>query len=117
MTRYFYTDPLAAAWMAKHFGVNYLYFSQEDGGCQFYEGVGFRMELPNRNGRFYIQPDSLHLLTAQLGDLCKFRGITAIGEEDFESPQYWEVGERQQGWQEIIRRNGLAFHWPESEEA
>lgn len=57
------------------------------------------------NMKFYIHPDSLHLLEHQHGDINSDGDI--YGNEtnwfNYDSP--------------IIQRNGLPFMWPDSEEA
>jgi hypothetical protein len=135
--RLFYTDPLAAAWMAKHFGTA---FQCRDRESDFFRDIEFTLfandvhwsavvwELSDR--RFYIHPDSLHLLEPQPGDLFRFgeRGpvyecipdhddsIAKLG--NIPLPPQWEVSyarEKNRGRIKIIQRNGIAFMLPESE--
>jgi hypothetical protein len=115
--RYFYTDPLAAAWMAKHHEMRFC-------------GIGYPMTAPANEkdilgeysdedgcyqepiGIFNIHPDSLHLLEPQVGDLAQF-GIDNYGMWREVEPQYrpnfFGIP--------IIQRNGVAFMWPEVENA
>jgi hypothetical protein len=66
MTRHFYTDPLAAAWMAKHFGIEFRYWRWNDLSFQFTPVNARAVELDS--SKLYIHPDSLHLLEPQVGD-------------------------------------------------
>lgn len=99
--KYFYTDPLAAAWMAKHFGMEYD-FSEH----KFY-GWTTEHQLPLE--KYYIHPDSLHLLKLQIGDLVQQDSeysFFVISEEDAKKLEIYE----------IIQRNGIPFMWPETEQ-
>jgi hypothetical protein len=113
--RYFYTDPLAAAWMAKHFGMKFglnhygkmvwepVHFSHKPGSEPFTD-VDDILEVASP---LYIHPDSLHLLTPQIGDLCmgdKIAATVAVLTDHNKSLM-------------VIRRNGVPFHWPEVEPA
>jgi hypothetical protein len=81
--------------------------------------------------RIYIHPDSLHLLEPQKDDVVEMLGIksvwpvygtvtpfvfpietadAAIGVNSWCAPAATKD-------LKIIQRNGIAFHWPESEEA
>lgn len=112
MTRYFYTDPLAAAWMAKHFGMEFT-VTHNGPGCLGKHPLGETPILEHRPP-FYIHPDSLPLLGPQVGDLAilpadhEHSDATRIMEDNIR----WvaEVGAK------IIQRDGKAFHWPESED-
>jgi hypothetical protein len=119
MTRFFYTDPLAAAWMAKHFGMKFI---DEGNGNKtygreldsfFFEGqTGATIAC---DGPFVIHPDSLHLLSVQLGDIVSMSkamdryALVDVGEL---RDAFNEAGEYK-----IIQRNGIHFMWPESEPA
>lgn len=173
--RYYYTDPLAAAWMAKHFGMklhsihtdeqmadydipetdrNFDWFDSciVDGFERDVEMVSDAIEyIEKASDCIYIHPDSLHLLEPQEGDAVEFdrwnwsrkredrgfqdaptgmdygaiRKTKSTNREDGYFVQISSAGFR---WDDnysgrfslpfkIIQRNGLAFHWPESEEA
>ncbi|MCE9567638.1 MAG: hypothetical protein K8U57_37025 [Planctomycetes bacterium] len=122
--RYFYTDPLAAAWMAKHFGMEFI----------TKDGLITRCVLPLVDGLktgdcYYIHPGSLHLLEPKNGDLCRTSGFERIGnsgsqynEYDFTDVAfdfgYGPIIERDGcGYSptEIIQRDGKPFHWPQQE--
>lgn len=78
--RYFYTDPLAAAWMAKHFGMRLLADDGDDGlvdaGARFIDCDDTFRELWQHDfsylGKLYIHPDSLALLEPKDGDAVEF---------------------------------------------
>jgi hypothetical protein len=83
---YFYTDPLAAAWMQKHYGMRFLTPHGDelrwfDGKMMF--GKPYPLEGSVLEGKtlliesldpHYIHPDSLHLLEPRAGDLVSITG-------------------------------------------
>lgn len=117
MDRFYYDDPLAAAWMAKHFGM----FFEDDvvdwrAPCAVW---GQRILFDDKRKR-YIHSDSLPLLEPQTGDLVcggKHRSVYSVGVSDI-STQYCITVEDARALEdlEILRRNGRAFHWPKREE-
>jgi hypothetical protein len=123
--RYFYTDPLAAAWMAKHHGIRIASSVYEDGSYD-----GFVMPDGSEDGRYYIHPDSLHLLEPLVNDCLQ------IGDDLLfwvcRDDSFWEEHENDPNLKynfigikaassnvidgaRIIQRNGIAFMWPEVE--
>ena len=121
--RYFYTDPLAAAWMAKHFGMRFRPDCYSDRALPEGEDIT-RFAHPRFGGRFYVHPDSLPLLQPQLGDLISHLGVRAWRIDRVEETTYTHVAfgvERldrftfKSDCPQIIQRKRLAFHWPESE--
>ncbi len=123
--RHFYTDPLAAAWMAKHCDMQlYLgiypddfdsYGSRNWQHCQddwFYRQVRLGQVAP----RFYIHPDSLPLLEPRPRDLIRF--VNA----DADSLVYRLVKEGEdtsyscEDWFRIVDREKKSFMWPETED-
>jgi hypothetical protein len=57
--RYFYTDPLAAAWMAKYFGMRFTARWLGPGPQREYECMADNWHFEvhdNRTGRYYIIP-------------------------------------------------------------
>lgn len=107
--KYFYKDPLAAAWMAKHFGM------------QFMDCAGFSVsanpamaDMSERHGlseAFYIHPDSVNLLEPQFRDIVR-------GHDDEVGTTIHLYGFHSSSWtlERIMERNDIAFMWPESEE-
>jgi hypothetical protein len=104
--RYFYTWPLAAAWMAKHFGMEFetnLYISD------WCAAIVTQMEFGSVQEKYYIHPDSLHLLEPQKND------IICIRDGDSISYGKWHSGNNTKDVR-IIERNGSVFMWPKSED-
>jgi hypothetical protein len=135
--RFFYTDPLAAAWMAKHFGMDFVAKWRARGRTNAVLRIA-----GSADRLFEIHPDSLHLLEPQVGDVyynsCNgsYHEVTEKGPPKLipgscEIPwqyagckpdditletasMWWNAGNTTDS---IIRRNGIAFMWPESEAA
>lgn len=125
MTRYFYTDPLAAAWMARHFGMTF------DAPIQpviKYDGTPSMQITPKC---FYLHVDSLRLLEPRVGDLVYTRAemkMRRIDERKTGCDDYhlWRADhvwpqpfpdEDETVTMKIVQRDGKPFHWPESEAA
>lgn len=136
--RYFYTDPLAAAWQSKHFGVN-LYqeahvpmvnykngeksISLHQFPLQTWETINIKED----GIRLYISPDSLRLLEPRQGDIVEHDGIeygivldVIDGEAGIQYSEN-ENGETLCGTANIedliiIQRQGKPFFWPGVEE-
>lgn len=118
MPRYFYDDPLAAAWMAKHFGMRFTgiippppvtYSFKHDDVSPLFQ-------------RIYIHPDSLALLEPQLHDLVDFGWIHPCGQSFHEISlmhttfdAFCDESTCDYDSHRIIQRNGLAFMWPKEE--
>ena len=129
MKRYFYTDPLAAAWMVKHFGMRFPCNSAKCKGREYSIGglasyCAKRLVDQRCQERFYIHPDSLTLLKPQIGDWVKFDDVTAgiISDKDNKRKEvvvYFDGYCLVPKWSEleIIQRDEMAFMWPKSEEA
>src|SRR5262245_10400180 len=120
--RYFYTDSLAAAWMAKHFRMKI-----ETGGKAANVEAAYTT-FPEvllmeefRGKRLYVHPDSLRLLDPQEGD----EGVDAIGRQVIYMEGNWRVpvpAELEFIGKlitilrvKIDKRGGAAFIAPESE--
>lgn len=120
--RYYYTDPLAAAWMANHFGMKFT-IGTDDETLEWKHFANFPCHMPN--WALYIHSDSLHLLEPQAEDVCE--GLyTGEGRESHLTFTYWDTVEnikmgnlqailpkRQVRIGKIIQRNGIPFMWPE----
>ena len=137
MPRYFYDEPLAAAWMAKHFGMRFFSDKVNPGhGCPLWlsdlldDGFGNReLFIPVerlgevvKSKRCYIHPDSLHLLDLVDGDkVTRSMGVVGcFGRAHQDGPQgvYWAgtTGfDPPDGNEQIIERDGKPFFAPESE--
>lgn len=120
--RYFYTEPLAAAWMVKHFGMKFESCQNNGVSADYWP---LTIAGHDESQRYYIHPDSLPLLEPQVGDWG--RGPYAgevIGVS--ESLITIHVPERHNGKShfcqprsefKVTSRNGVAFMWPEGEVA
>lgn len=109
--KYFYTDPLAAAFMAKHFGMIF-WTGCEDASPDDADNIRSALEEEAitgnpSEGRFHIHSESLHLLEAKIGDLLTGpNGKVAM----------FYMGDTNPSSRcPIIQRDGKPFHWPESE--
>ncbi len=132
--RYFYTDPLAAAWMAKHFGMKFV-VDNKSLYAERYMLIGeyrWMFDLNHVGKAFEIHADSQHLLMPEIGDIIEF---FYPGEEDKQvciitcgkdAVVYeqgididWVLGKNPMSVDalkcKIIRRNKAAFIWPEKE--
>jgi len=119
MKRYFYTCPIEAELMNKKFGFRY----QNEYGVTLYSlGRNFYTSAIHdtddhgptnmlHQGKFYIHPESLHLLKPQVGDI--YTAPTKYGTyvETVKSlPCPWSTKRHK-----IIQRDGKPFFWPEVE--
>lgn len=107
-TKYYYTDPLAAAWMAKHFGMEFTegFWPSNDIAM-----IRWANKLVTAE-EFYIHPDSLNLLKPQIGDIIDSGAIQ--GNVSRENMQL-AIELIENGGGQIIQRNGTPFMWPEVE--
>lgn len=140
MTRYYYDCPIKAAYMAKYFGMRYLssFHEYADEGQMSYENGDFYEVLSDGGKRkYHIHPESLPLLEPKLYDDYDMGGgggiVHIVTAEEYltverdlpsMSHQYTTIemlcGDNiseclSHGWFPI-RRNNMAFIWPESEE-
>jgi hypothetical protein len=145
MTHYFYTDPLAAAWMAKHFGMvlghgykTDIAYSDTPEECEEFILLDYTgIDTPFT--RWWVHPDSLHLLEPQIGDLIHvWREIHANGGMEGYDQTWGLVAEQRDQWSwtpekvkgwlntyyndevmknvrkaTIIQRNDTPFMWPQ----
>ncbi len=131
MPKYFYTDPLKAAWMGQEFGFNFYQLCEARNNPKIGNNL-LRYEVSNREIKYYIiQLDSHNLLKPQVGDVfldvrdakppfaahvcdgllnVKDEGLK-ISYNDINSGGFVPVA-----YVEIIQRNGKAFFAPEIEE-
>lgn len=109
--RYFYTDPLAAAWMVQHFGMRF--------DCKEAEtpwdicASTMCQTLTDDDEPFYIHPESLPLLAPRAGDLILHKNKAQIVTEgDLGAARYCvdALGAF------IIQRDGKPYFWPECNE-
>lgn len=119
--RYYYTDALAAAWMAKHFGMK---FYHPDGDEFAPVGTSDAVDLfinAEHGQRLYIHHDSLALLEPQSGDIalnCDGDATRLCDDDDTPFQGWTRISTAREfigTAAEIIHRNELAFFWPEVE--
>lgn len=116
MTRYFYTDPLAAAWMAKHFEMRFTNGSADNHEVmRSYPSLFELDDGLNRyeyNGKYYIHPDSVYLLKPRKGDRLLWRGYGRTEWKYEEAYYHTEM----KGWDFLIlQRNNIPFMWSDHE--
>ena len=123
--RYYYTDPLAAAWMAKHFEMRFqgengpLEINSDEGSTWFCEecDLGHKYMVP-----FYIHPASIAILEPQEYDIyinpriVKKNALGVLPVASGSRQTHWKNCALSYGSLNVIQRNGKAFHWPEVEE-
>ncbi len=102
----FYSDPLAAAWMAKHFGMRFWNGSHEIHVIPLVDG--------EKEGKWTIHPDSENLLNVQLGDIVSM--TKAMDRYAVVNAEELRDAFTNTSDYKIIQRKGIVFHWPESEE-
>lgn len=120
--RYYYDDPLEAAWMAQHFGMSFEGYDEIE--IDRYEILSAALKPHDMRinytvpSIFIIRFDSQHLLEPQVGDL-----VSINGGESASIATHWEFCEalkanadRFVSPVQIIQRNGAAFMMPKSEE-
>lgn len=114
MKRYYYTDPLAAAWMAKHFGMVFDRWTEGLGKWTGRLSGSDTLQDFEDCTQLFIHPDSLHLLEPRAGDLVQ-----------------WLIHDGQGGYipgagvygyfcgkgkvERIVERDGKQLFWPEVE--
>lgn len=120
MKHYYYTDPLAAAWMTKHFEMR---FCSE-------EGYDLLPEDFYRYEKLYINHGDLLILNPKEGDVIYFTAelvediaeacgekykteLTIASDTDI---MLFNKGEESYRLERIVERNGLTFMWPKSED-
>lgn len=108
--KYFYRDPLDAAYMAKHFGMQFTDMFEVAG---IYASGKYRQNKDIFDCNIYIRATSLHLLEPRVNDLVKSKtsriACGLILDEQHCAKITMET-------HVIIQRDGIAFIWPESEE-
>ena len=134
--RYYYTDPLAAAWMFQKHGVLIDDFTTIFAHHSFHAGLsellGNKSFQPGEY-RFYIHPSSIRLLEPQVGDLIYSPSDLAYGIVKYiadEGDRYIVGFENDdQKWSNVFikmkfgfdhppiikERQGIVFMWPDEE--
>lgn len=107
----FYTDPLASAYMAREFGVEYR--AKPSGlavtcDVSLDDGMGKSINIKPNGDVYYIHPDSYHIFEPRVGDYVSFRKDKEVYLVDEYSS--WDVPP-----DKIIQRNNKPFFMPEGE--
>jgi len=110
----YYDDPLAAAYMAREFGVEY--YTYPDGSdkddpinCDEFKDHGVCL---SDNSTFYIHPDSLHIFNPRRGDLVYYHPIDL---HELWCWSEWEPSDIHKSFSDIgdiIQRNDKPFFMP-----
>lgn len=114
--RFFYTDPLAAAWQAKHHGMKCRVEDNDDAEYPWVDMRTVDCYFVMEEAAYYIHPDSLQLLKPQVGDLV----ITPGSDPAFIATERYQRFISRFSSEEayrIVERGGVVFMWPESEDA
>lgn len=126
--RYYYTDPLAAAWMTRHFSMGLIINNSNGLKMPSLDFNWFSLseaDIKKYGLKYQVHHASLPLLDPQVGDLGLF-----VSEENGEyfdnivsfckNRKDWarhDGREMDESWFiKIIQRNGIPFMWPEVEE-
>ena len=109
--KYFYNCPIKSAYMAKYFGMKFE--NPFDGEIDF--SVLDVRDRGRKQFKFYLHPDSLHLLEPQVWDLFQWvRDSPSATPYQFTGWYILADGfTKDDGF--IIQRNGAPFMWPEME--
>lgn len=132
--RYYYNDPLAAAWMAKHFGMDFQIHSSDTHG-NFKDHlmdigvIQIRRHIEaSATDKYYIHPESESVLEPKDKDIALWKGdLGRIIENNTDIGWAFYVLEMNcsrrmllsfrdlEEHPEIIYRNHLPFFWPKVE--
>jgi hypothetical protein len=116
--RYYYTDPLVAAWMAKHFGMRFYCDALEPFE---YEGANDLLQEMGEGEKAYIHSDSLHLLEPKDGDFIEIKDsdyqrgsfITSVQHSHSNALGLPADHAYRKKDYRVIQRDGKPFFWPE----
>jgi hypothetical protein len=133
--QYYYDCPIAAAYMAKYFGVEMV--SPRKQRLYWDGGLDFRAEKDcgiYTGGYYHVHPDSLHIFEPQVGDyavvhgnmpaiiikyensLTRYADISSKEDPVDEYTVYVTATEEEYtfmiGQDKIIQRNNMPFLWP-----
>lgn len=102
---YYYTDPIAASWMAKHHGVK---FKKNDSLRSACEAVGTNGRDLTNGGAFLVS--NVNTFRPKIGDIVL--SIGTDGDPDM-GVLIEGIGDKAtHSGDEIIQRDGIAFIWP-----
>lgn len=87
--RYLYTDPLAAAWMAKQFGMRFC--DRTGFSVSADPSMWYMADRHHIAGSLYVHPDSLHLLEPQQDDLGLATNTNNLTVAFFRGIKWWAL--------------------------
>lgn len=117
--KYFYTDPLKAAWMTKHFGIKCKHPS---GGICTLNFFGYEFTSEDII-KYYIHPDCHAMLEPQVGDMISHIGMRGWRIDSMDDTNFYHLPMGTElpsltlkaDKPNIIQRNGKAWFTPEEE--
>lgn len=128
----FYTDPLAAIYMAREFGVKFIDAEKlvyDDGDINYFFDIFANVDdvINAYTKEHYIHPDSYDIFEPQKDDLVDlgdhgFAFVTERKGNNINCALFhiencaWKDGYWHRRWVPIIQRNNKPFFTPESEE-
>ena len=142
MKKLYYTDPLAAAYMAREYAVKFQVLAPKGDGFGWYDFAPDWKPFAMQDSKFYVHPDSLSVFEPQVGDLITdYERVSITDKADKEFPNKFCITKTDElfdltclyqfilteenydnawscnhwGGQKIIQRDGKPFFWPESE--
>jgi hypothetical protein len=133
MTRYYYTNPVAAVWMAEQYGMRFASWCnikndwRKDTKGKLNEwdlnviqcNIGSPIESIKRGLLYYTHPESMDILKPQVGDMVRGRinpnrAITVTSRPGHSRGKV-HINTLAERVNHIIQRDGKPFHWPEVE--
>lgn len=118
--KYYYTDPIKAAWMIKNHQIKLVHEELNMDGIihfGFNEGDGYN-HYGAKDGKFYIHPDCYEMLKPQVGDLIErpANKTQEVSYSKLTQQNRIDALLNSDAQYQIIQRNGMAFFMPECEE-
>lgn len=108
--RYYYDDPLAAAWMHDKFGMTFCDINGNE--VNITDGIYFTNNNWDGIEKAYVSPDSLHILDLHYGDLT-------LDDDPIDNGYRWldvsKAAYLRKNFTKIIQRNGIPFMMPKEE--
>lgn len=118
--RYYYTDPLRAAWMMRELGLKFEGYANNYPVAFCHEMIS-EDKMNGRREKYYIHPDCHEMLKPQVDDVVEFDGfvyglVNNIDADEIaiQCDDVFYVRDIEECV--IIQRNGKAFFTPEVED-
>lgn len=115
--RYYYTDALSAAWMAKHFGMRFDVFLRR-AKLRVQKEIANWGDIARHSAEFdfHLHSLSVHLLEPQIGDLVECVELGPNRANVITNPSRLTLVKDYQRVR-VVQRGGRSFIWPETEAA